>query len=79
MFVEGVISNGEGLVDFKKGAFVFLKPMEVMSVKYISKVSACLMFFNLLESVVGLMCCLFNEIEHYSLDCVIEPKKGVTW
>ena len=59
IFPEGTTSNGIGLLNFKKGAFIYDCPLKVMSIKYISKISYAYSGLDPLDCLIMKLCNFF--------------------
>ena len=53
IFSEGTTTNGEGIIDFKKGAFILNRPITLIGVKYNGSFGNGFTLFNLGGHIIG--------------------------
>lgn len=73
IFPEGTTTNNRGLIDFKKGAFVSLKPIRLFAVKYRSNFSPQLNMISTLDLFVGICLQLRNGLTVYEFEHPLGP------
>lgn len=78
IFPEGTTTNNRGLIDFKKGAFVSLKPVRLFALKYRSPFSAQFNMMSTLNLFVGLCLQLRNSLAVYEFEHPIGPVPGAS-
>lgn len=77
IFPEGSTSNGKGIINFKKGAFVSLKPIKVYAMKYTSRFNPCLNLMNEFDVLVGTCLQFYNGLTVYDFKYPIGPEKDI--
>ena len=76
IFAEGTTSNGIGLLDFKKGAFVQDVPLKVLSLKYYSKVSVAYCGLNPFDILMLNLSTWFAYVNIVETECCIRRKNS---
>lgn len=79
VFAEGTTTNGEGLIDFKKGAFVAGGPIKLLSLKYDGYMSYSYLGLSYLEMNMSLCTNFFGTCTIYEGDVPVISKEGVSW
>ncbi len=80
IYVEGTTSNGKGLLDFKKGAFVLDTPLFVEGLKYKGRISNAYAISTFPDNSIGICLNFYNSLTIYTLDqLVYKKKKEMSW
>ena len=79
LFAEGTTTNGQGLLPFKKGAFVCEGPIRLYALKYKGMVNPCFTLIDFFTLLIGLLCNLHTELTILKSDVCIYKKDGITW
>jgi hypothetical protein len=53
IFSEGTTTNGDGVIDFKKGAFILSRPISLLGLKYKGSFGNGFTLFNLGGHMIG--------------------------
>ena len=78
IFPEGTTSNGLGLLNFKKGAFMLGANLRVIGLKYGRRRFSCENnCIGMADSFLGAFCNLYNELEVLEIDASIGKREGV--
>lgn len=72
IFAEGTTSNGEGILSFKKGAFIVDSPLRIRSVKYKSRIHPGFVMLETIPLLVGVLCNTYIEVEVLELNVAVE-------
>jgi lysophosphatidylcholine acyltransferase/lyso-PAF acetyltransferase len=78
IFPEGTTTNNKGLIDFKKGAFMALKPVRVFAVKYRSSFSPQLNMISTLYLFIGMCLQLRNSLTVFEFEHPLGPVPSST-
>jgi len=74
LFPEGTTTNGSAILEFKKGAFVHLKPVKLLGLKYnYTDFNPAYDVMNPLDLILLTFCQLKNNVTLYEFP-VIEPE-----
>ena len=79
MFVEGLTTNGNGLIPFKKGAFDIGASVKISHIKYEAKAHPNL---NLMSVGDTMLLCLFQwriKVTYTEIEGNFRPKNFTTW
>jgi hypothetical protein len=53
IFSEGTTTNGDGVIDFKKGAFILNRPISLLGLRYKGSFGNGFTLFNLGGHIIG--------------------------
>ncbi len=80
MFAEGTTTNNQGLIDFKKGAFVLKKPLKLTGIKYESNMANYIVHTNLIDGIICSCLCYYTKTRVIDLDYLVYPKnESMSW
>lgn len=79
IFPEGTTTNGKGLINFKRGAFIMDSPLKIRILKYNGKITPNFVGITMMDSLIGILCNLKNDITLYKLDKAITKGKTMDW
>ena len=68
IYAEGTTTNGEGIIDLKKGAFILKRPITVSGLKYSSSYGNGFTLVGLGEHILGQMMNLSNNVEYLTIN-----------
>lgn len=74
IFPEGTVSNGESLLDFKKGAFVIDCQLKVTGLKYSSSYYPSMMLMSLFDHFIGCLCNFYSHATYISINGLVSYK-----
>jgi len=80
IFAEGVATNGEGLIPFKRGAFNNNNPVKCIQLKYTSGgFNLHLVLMGIFDSVMLMFLQFKTSLECYELEGCYYPKQFTNW
>lgn len=68
IFAEGTTTNGDGIIDLKKGAFILNRPITVSCLKYNSSFGNGFTLIGLGGHILGQLMNLSNNVEYIVID-----------